>query len=199
MSIVPDSLALFRHGIDLLQSGERGIRPRLYRRHACPPCLVGKCCGTSRHAELDGRYGHSHSARKVTALVVDCVEHVSPLQLALAPSRPHSEPIWPLPGCSQHRCCRVWRWVAGTRNACLPPLTRRRSDPHAAQVVRIFGCPNRAGVINYTRDGVRSEEHTSELQSRRDLVCRLLLEKKKQKVAFTLEASFTSVSVLGVA
>src|SRR6266496_3373103 len=28
---------------------------------------------------------------------------------------------------------------------------------------------------------VRSEEHTSELQSRRDLVCRLLLEKKKNK------------------
>src|SRR5690349_23622537 len=27
--------------------------------------------------------------------------------------------------------------------------------------------------------GRRSEEHTSELQSRRDLVCRLLLEKKK--------------------
>src|SRR5690349_23730012 len=27
----------------------------------------------------------------------------------------------------------------------------------------------------------RSEEHTSELQSRRDLVCRLLLEKKKIK------------------
>src|SRR6266496_4525305 len=28
--------------------------------------------------------------------------------------------------------------------------------------------------------GLRSEEHTSELQSRRDLVCRLLLEKKKK-------------------
>src|SRR5206468_11786397 len=28
---------------------------------------------------------------------------------------------------------------------------------------------------------VRSEEHTSELQSRSDLVCRLLLEKKKQE------------------
>src|SRR6266496_5860889 len=27
----------------------------------------------------------------------------------------------------------------------------------------------------------RSEEHTSELQSRRDLVCRLLLEKKKKR------------------
>src|SRR5690349_21930724 len=30
------------------------------------------------------------------------------------------------------------------------------------------------------RSGLRSEEHTSELQSRRDLVCRLLLEKKKR-------------------
>ena len=28
---------------------------------------------------------------------------------------------------------------------------------------------------------IRSEEHTSELQSRADLVCRLLLEKKKNK------------------
>src|SRR5690349_23034512 len=31
------------------------------------------------------------------------------------------------------------------------------------------------------RAAARSEEHTSELQSRRDLVCRLLLEKKKKK------------------
>src|SRR5690349_23637460 len=31
-----------------------------------------------------------------------------------------------------------------------------------------------------TEPQLRSEEHTSELQSRRDLVCRLLLEKKKQ-------------------
>src|SRR5215469_14939474 len=35
------------------------------------------------------------------------------------------------------------------------------------------------GVV--VRDHDRSEEHTSELQSRRDLVCRLLLEKKKKK------------------
>src|SRR5690606_42098302 len=31
------------------------------------------------------------------------------------------------------------------------------------------------------RKSVRSEEHTSELQSRENLVCRLLLEKKKKK------------------
>src|SRR2546421_1674862 len=34
--------------------------------------------------------------------------------------------------------------------------------------------------LHHRRDPVRSEEHTSELQSRSDLVCRLLLEKKKQ-------------------
>src|SRR5690349_22450323 len=52
------------------------------------------------------------------------------------------------------------------------------------------------GVRQYLGDGAhvrylkisegcdhRSEEHTSELQSRRDLVCRLLLEKKKKKIS----------------
>ena len=35
------------------------------------------------------------------------------------------------------------------------------------------------GIITWVQD--RSEEHTSELQSRTNLVCRLLLEKKKKK------------------
>src|SRR5438874_5871771 len=38
--------------------------------------------------------------------------------------------------------------------------------------------PHRTDTSN-----TRSEEHTSELQSRRDLVCRLLLEKKKNKIS----------------
>src|SRR2546430_13442187 len=33
----------------------------------------------------------------------------------------------------------------------------------------------------------RSEEHTSELQSQSNLVCRLLLEKKKQVVAYAID------------
>src|SRR5206468_11063851 len=35
--------------------------------------------------------------------------------------------------------------------------------------------------IRNDANAIRSEEHTSELQSRSDLVCRLLLEKKKKK------------------
>src|SRR3712207_7705162 len=38
------------------------------------------------------------------------------------------------------------------------------------------------------RPGGRSEEHTSELQSRQYLVCRLLLEKKKKKVESYINA-----------
>src|SRR5438132_8265472 len=42
--------------------------------------------------------------------------------------------------------------------------------------------PERVGrrLPRATRSGSRSEEHTSELQSHSDLVCRLLLEKKKK-------------------
>src|SRR5438874_10631078 len=43
--------------------------------------------------------------------------------------------------------------------------------------------PQDLGLARAERRGavrLRSEEHTSELQSRRDLVCRLLLEKKKK-------------------
>src|SRR5690606_41398436 len=54
---------------------------------------------------------------------------------------------------------------------------RRRDAPGAAsEGRRDGGAPSRAGEHR----GERSEEHTSELQSREKLVCRLLLEKKKQ-------------------
>src|SRR2546429_8697286 len=46
-----------------------------------------------------------------------------------------------------------------------------------------FPTPFTAGIRSFppglVRPGCRSEEHTSELQSRLHLVCRLLLEKKK--------------------
>src|SRR5687768_17822485 len=43
------------------------------------------------------------------------------------------------------------------------------------------------GVDFVCADLVRSEEHTSELQSRLHLVCRLLLEKKKTKINQALQ------------
>src|SRR2546430_9193856 len=45
----------------------------------------------------------------------------------------------------------------------------------------ISKCQPTAGLLNSsTKRAARSEEHTSELQSQSNLVCRLLLEKKKK-------------------
>src|SRR5207249_11583713 len=50
-----------------------------------------------------------------------------------------------------------------------------------ARVAAIASTPELARSLATLHDrGIRSEEHTSELQSRFDLVCRLLLEKKKK-------------------
>src|SRR5690349_22962935 len=51
-------------------------------------------------------------------------------------------------------------------------------DPHVDAQVAAEADAARVWCV---RADDRSEEHTSELQSRRDLVCRLLLEKKKTK------------------
>src|SRR5438874_5640714 len=57
-------------------------------------------------------------------------------------------------------------------------------DPidHHPRRQRILPVGQPAGELKPATSAVeRSEEHTSELQSRRDLVCRLLLEKKKHQ------------------
>src|SRR5437868_12167137 len=50
-------------------------------------------------------------------------------------------------------------------------------NPKSGGVLR-YGILNRPPHFDVHQSGTRSEEHTSELQSRFDLVCRLLLEKK---------------------
>src|SRR5438105_8121945 len=53
------------------------------------------------------------------------------------------------------------------------------------EISSIFTLSDPSFLLNvrkpFVRFLIRSEEHTSELQSRVDLVCRLLLEKKKKK------------------
>src|SRR5690606_25688045 len=63
-----------------------------------------------------------------------------------------------------------------------PSWPRNQSGAAAAGAV---SRPSRASIVpsaEWCSRNPRSEEHTSELQSRENLVCRLLLEKKKQEI-----------------
>src|SRR5947209_11281440 len=65
------------------------------------------------------------------------------------------------------------------RSTLFPYTTLFRSAPARTATARIL-CHGRGRRCCC---GLRSEEHTSELQSRQYLVCRLLLEKKKNQAA----------------
>src|SRR5437870_8782498 len=72
---------------------------------------------------------------------------------------------------SLHDALPIWEWRRGISE----------SRPSAAPR-RFPSAESRPGAASRSAEGnrLRSEEHTSELQSRGHLVCRLLLEKKKQ-------------------
>src|SRR2546427_4452645 len=78
---------------------------------------------------------------------------------------------------------RSWSTKPYSQMAGKLPRRQRRSVP-AAEVMCI--CPAAsisldAACTRARSPSVRSEEHTSELQSQSNLVCRLLLEKKKKR------------------
>src|SRR5438067_10340321 len=71
-------------------------------------------------------------------------------------------------------------WCRGTSLSTLPVIERAEISTDAS-----------AGIVTS-----RSEEHTSELQSRFDLVCRLLLEKKKKLITYILDFPITKLKSL---
>src|SRR3712207_8800279 len=80
-------------------------------------------------------------------------------------------------------------------------LTREQFDELATRVDAVYH--NGAAVnwiSSYSRlrpaNVTRSEEHTSELQSRQYLVCRLLLEKKKHNMTICIYNALTSTPYL---
>src|SRR2546425_8205443 len=70
-----------------------------------------------------------------------------------------------------------------------PPPSRRRRCLREMSIMRLG---SRLGERRESHDQCRSEEHTSELQSLAYLVCRLLLEKKKNIPVYIYQATLTS-------
>src|SRR5690606_41570851 len=105
------------------------------------------------------------------------------LSLLLAP--PPSSTLFPYTTLFRSTGVRGDRRVRGLLPDPHPHRTRRRGpapgDPGAVREAPRPGRPPRGGSAAGAPAGRRSEEHTSELQSRENLVCRLLLEKKKKR------------------
>src|SRR3712207_7537004 len=95
--------------------------------------------------------------------------------------RPPRSTLFPYTTLFRSPLCRFCSTVQGTGPPCLLHLTRAQDCPsellrclHTLAGPRLRSC--HLACENFLG---RSEEHTSELQSRQYLVCRLLLEKKK--------------------
>src|SRR5207248_8460270 len=80
------------------------------------------------------------------------------------------------------------------RSTLFPYTTLFRSIPRS-HWPRRGGSPGRDSAADRRRAVPRSEEHTSELQSPYDLVCRLLLEKKKKKISIVKQVRKHAIAV----
>src|SRR5260221_6783829 len=78
------------------------------------------------------------------------------------------------------------------RSAC-PGRHRRPCRSGVWQVPELLSLCSSCVAVDFRLAGDRSEEHTSELQSHSDLVCRLLLEKKKKHVEAMDRGSVTGL------
>src|SRR5438045_4582960 len=82
------------------------------------------------------------------------------------------------------------------RSTLFPYTTLFRSWCDSTRCSRVTGAPDRRTWFTRPPARTRSEEHTSELQSLRHLVCRLLLEKKKKKQVLCCYQDVTAYGVL---
>src|SRR2546430_13675219 len=74
---------------------------------------------------------------------------------------------------------------------------RKLDGPAHLEPIAAPGAPHDATAIAESVDGDhRSEEHTSELQSQSNLVCRLLLEKKKKQILYNEHHTSKYVDIL---
>src|SRR5260370_31023198 len=82
------------------------------------------------------------------------------------------------------------------RSTLFPYTTLFRSRQDAREVkVTFLRCRRPPSVCQLTRVSARSEEHTSELQSHLNLVCRLLLEKKKKIVLYNRTIQYNDTTL----
>src|SRR5699024_11372422 len=104
------------------------------------------------------------------------------LQLHPRRRRPPRRPARPPPPSPTRRSSDLIDAVIATTTFLRSPLTEGNTDPEDPEVRPLADSfRSLSSKLDRAWAQERSEEHTSELQSRFDLVCRLLLEKKRHR------------------
>src|SRR5205809_5200960 len=142
-----------------------------FQRQREPNIGVSSIACTSRCFAVSGfRYWNTSSSGKLcwgpsdrtiaSSVAAACSSKLKLRQNRLRSARPHA------------RLTRLPNGACST--SCIPPASSKKRSSTSVSCVGIT--PRKETLVLE-----RSEEHTSELQSRLHLVCRLLLEKKKKK------------------
>src|SRR2546422_8483847 len=129
----------------------------------CSPLGLFDCCPTT-----DGAAAAVVCSRELARSLRPDAILVKGLGLAVTSGEPYLKPGFAYTG------------FPATRQAAQSAYEQAGITPKDLDLAEVHDCFTITEILNYEDLGLcRSEEHTSELQSRLHLVCRLLLEKKK--------------------
>src|ERR1039457_2282632 len=113
---------------------------------------------------------------------------IAPPQAAFAPAEPHMRlvnletDVLVAGGGLAGVCAAIAAARHGAKVVLLQDRSRLGGNSSSEVKMHVVGANQHTGRPGWRESGLRSEEHTSELQSPCNLVCRLLLEKKKKTI-----------------
>src|SRR5256884_1152430 len=157
-----------------------GMPPRLMPRPLVSPAAVPIPSPTTINAIMPKRW--KDATKTTTSPTIDPTERSMPAVMITKVMPRAMMPVMEI-------CLSTFKIFVGRRN------TGERNAATKTSVRNAMRTPYRSSApvnekVPMRESAVRSEEHTSELQSRLHLVCRLLLEKKKTQKNINYSASY---------
>src|SRR5258705_8547224 len=164
-----------------IASALHGQRPRSYASFADTEVAGLRCFGSCIPITTEEvqRAGALHVCRPIVRMAREIVVPQGEDTLKLPLSR--QEVVQLLHGAEVVRRCLDGGFRVRNRLQWIAALFADHDPFPTLENLRISRGKVRRQVVDAQRPVTRSEEHTSELQSLRHLVCRLLLEKKKKR------------------
>src|SRR6266851_5365241 len=157
-----------------------GWAVRTGRRQSIPSSSIDSCAGvsTATPCSARGQMKRPRSSRLANRHSPSPSHHNS---FNRSPRRPRKQNTWPENGSFPSTICACAARLSKPLRMSVTPAANHTRVPAGKPIIAAARSPGEEPPARHHR----SEEHTSELQSHHDLVCRLLLEKKKKEMLQT--------------